>query len=205
MYTFPIFSNFILVDNLEIDNQKLKNFCYELKKADSGRVLTNCGGWQSNLVPSNHPMLDDLLSHIMARVNNTNLILKLRQNISQEITAVWVNINQKHHYNLRHNHGLSYLSGVYYVEADFDTGDIVFNNPNSKIEQTYCYANLYSNGEIISEYNEFNSIEWKIPPKTGKLVIFPGYLDHYVLTNNTNKDRISISFNTAIVDNFITK
>jgi hypothetical protein len=55
--------------------------------------------------------------------------------------------------------------------------------------------------EMISlqqkEFNIWNSTEWFVPSNDNELLLFPSWLVHEVLPNETaTKDRISISFNT---------
>ena len=49
---------------------------------------------------------------------------------------------------------------------------------------------------IASLYENRNDmLECVIEPEVGRLYILPGHLWHYVTGSNSNKDRISISFN----------
>jgi len=196
----PIFSSFILQDTLKVDNEKLKDFCYGVWGKDPGRAVSNAGGWQSNDLPLSDPVWAELFDEILLKMERVTPILGLRKDIRYGITSVWVNINKKNNYNLTHNHGFAFLSGVYYVDADHDTGDISFTNPNPKLEQVYLYANEKVNSHVVDQYNQFNSHTWDIRPETGKLLIFPGYLDHYVHANKTDKNRISVSFNIVLVN-----
>jgi ectoine hydroxylase-related dioxygenase (phytanoyl-CoA dioxygenase family) len=42
----------------------------------------------------------------------------------------------------------------------------------------------------------FNSMEWTVPVEDLDIIIFPSTLFHYVKPNTSNRDRISIAFNT---------
>ena len=44
---------------------------------------------------------------------------------------MWANINPPGGYNRPHIHPNSHFSGVYYIKATKDSGDIVFNDPRS--------------------------------------------------------------------------
>ena len=50
----------------------------------------------------------------------------------------------------------------------------------------------------VDEFNEYNSNMWSIDPNPGDLVIFPSWLAHYTEPNMSNKDRISMSFNSGV-------
>ena len=44
------------------------------------------------------------------------------------------------------------------------------------------------------------SVQNFIEPKEGKICVFPSFLEHEVLTNESNEDRISLSFNFLVID-----
>ena len=48
----------------------------------------------------------------------------------------------------------------------------------------------------IGEYNHFNSAKYMLPLKMGELILFPSNLQHSVPINNSDEERISLSFNT---------
>jgi len=106
------------------------------------------------------------------------------------ITESWANKstpNEQHH---RHNHPNSIVSGVFYVDTDEYTGNIVFN------------TSQYSQIEFqVKESNIYNSKTWSFAPMIGTLILFPSSLEHSVTKNLSKKDRISISFNTFIKGN----
>ena len=49
----------------------------------------------------------------------------------------------------------------------------------------------------FTEYGWYNSSEWTLPAKENYFYIFPSWLQHSVLQNNSVEDRISISINAA--------
>ena len=54
--------------------------------------------------------------------------------------------------------------------------------------------------EEVHKKNEFNLEVAGIEVNEGDLLIFPGYLPHKVKKNESDEDRIVISFNTEIID-----
>jgi ectoine hydroxylase-related dioxygenase (phytanoyl-CoA dioxygenase family) len=50
----------------------------------------------------------------------------------------------------------------------------------------------------MKEANNFTSSVWSYGPVAGDLIIFPAYLSHFVESNMSAEDRISIAFNTAL-------
>ena len=47
---------------------------------------------------------------------------------------------------------------------------------------------------------EFSANIQKIEPKEGNLLLFPSYLWHSVETNNSDEDRVIVSFNVSLSD-----
>jgi uncharacterized protein (TIGR02466 family) len=97
------------------------------------------------------------------------------------IKSCWMTKNVKHSYAHNHSHGDVDLSGVYYVKTTGDDGNIMFENPNKLLAASYCFQHLV------------NRITYK--PEVGKILLFPGWLEHSVITNTTDSERISVSFN----------
>ena len=48
----------------------------------------------------------------------------------------------------------------------------------------------------IKEFNHFNSATFMLPMKKGELILFPSNLQHSVPANQSDEERISLSFNT---------
>ena len=91
----------------------------------------------------------------------------------------WIQDYKNNHYHSRHNHPLSFISGIYWVRA----------NEHASILKIYS-PNPYDSFPI-----EFASSHIDIQPKEGLLVLFPSYLYHEVLVNNSNSVRTTIAFN----------
>ena len=84
-----------------------------------------------------------------------------------------------------HQHASSDLSGVYYYKTNEKDGDIFFEPPLPQLKQSKIFYN--------------HSASWSHTPKEGKLMIFPGWLNHGVRTNTTEFERISLSFNIRLI------
>ena len=119
-----------------------------------------------------------------------------KENIRQQFTNMWVNINEKQHYNEWHIHPFSTLSGTYYIKHDNSPkqGDIIFKHPVG------WYMRLaHWPVELIQTTNEVTSDYVSIIPKSNMLLIFPSWLEHKVGINLENNSRISLSFNSNII------
>jgi uncharacterized protein (TIGR02466 family) len=85
-----------------------------------------------------------------------------------------------------HNHGRARLVCVVYLDANPEQGNIVFENPMELLYTTQPYS---------LNYLQKNKICQEIEVNTGDVIIFPSWLKHYTLPNNTDKDRIILTSN----------
>ena len=178
----------------EIDNERLKHYCLELNHKESGRTVSNAGGWQSEDLNLQDPILTELLNSLWHRINYMKTNLGVKDSVKLTITAMWVNINKKGNFNRPHAHPDSFLSGVYYVDSDpINGGNIVFQSPI--LTHGYHWDKDWFE-ESASETISSSNCQYK--PETTKVIIFPGWVWHYVEPNNSDQDRISISFNTKL-------
>lgn len=185
----PAFFCPLAVDILtNIDNDALKKYAVSLKSQSSGKQKSNKGGWQSEDFSGYVPELNELFVEILKRVNQLHETVGYTTKYSQGMYNAWININSTGHYNDPHTHPKSTFSGVYYIDTQPDSGNIVFMNP-----QAYMIDDT-----DIETHTPFLSARRFYPPENGKLIIFPSWLMHYVERNNNSAERISLSFNTFI-------
>jgi uncharacterized protein (TIGR02466 family) len=191
MQLSPIFSSFLALDVLDVDLNAIEQACYELKRADSGRQFSNDGGYQSNNISldSRSPFAP-LLLKIDAAVNQLHASLMLKKNFGQKIDNAWININNRGGHNIPHVHPRACFSGVFYVRAPADCGELILRNPASSLEHVITE-------DLVGQYNAFTSPVLRIAPEAGKLVIFPSWILHFVRANQADADRISLAFNTV--------
>ena len=186
LFSVPLYS-----EELNLNTNIITKYCLSMKKTLNTSTISNIGGWQSSPLTGEHKPLNTLLISILNAA-------KLYQDTFQYkhplvINTLWININQEKDYNLEHNHPNSVMSGVYYVKAQKNSGDLVLSHPAS-IAMEYDWS-----GRNLKKYNKYNSPMWKIPPIENRLLLFPSWLLHSVRPNlNKNKNRISISFNLCI-------
>ena len=103
------------------------------------------------------------------------------------ITQSWANYTKKGQWHHKHEHPNSFISGVFYVQAQKD------------IDKIYFYKNGYQQIKVPTEsFNLYNSESWWLGVETGQLILFPSHLTHMVQTVQTDETRISISFNTFL-------
>jgi hypothetical protein len=179
-----IFSIPLFRQKFSLDNESIKSFSLFRKQTDSGRVISNVGGWQSNEFNLKKPPKE--LKEVSKCIFDFSLeICKFMGIEPVSGGTAWININENGHFNWSHTHPQSTLSGVYYVKTPNDCGNIEFENPS---------MSLMTNMKVKS-YNVFNSSSLMVPSEEGTLYIFPSWLPHKVHPNLSNEERISISFN----------
>ena len=195
----PFFTSPVMQIQLDLDLEKLTEFAFEMWNKDKkGIQQTNRGGWQSNnITEESHEELKKLKKEINQYLQTYQSKvfqgMVFKGNFIQTFVSMWVNINEKHHYNEWHIHPQSTLSGVYYIKHDGSSegGDILFKHPNSY----YMRLAHWPEG-VIEIPNEVTSEIIDVVPKSNMLLIFPSWLEHKVEANLKNNSRISISFNS---------
>jgi uncharacterized protein (TIGR02466 family) len=186
METIDIFKQPIAIIKLNEDLNELLKYCLSVKQEQEGRKFSNSGGFQSNDIDLNTPNISSLIEKINS---NSNIFLKniflFKHDIS--VDNLWININEHKDYNRLHEHPKSILSGVFYVKALENSGNIMFVNDSN--------IKYYINDNLINDFNNYNSGMWSLPAVENTLYLFPSWLKHYVEPNLSNESRISISFN----------
>jgi uncharacterized protein (TIGR02466 family) len=185
----PIFINFLAVESLRLDNDRIEKFCLEKQKNSPGRTISNGGGWQSGNLDLAAPELAELFTEAGKRLNDVHRAFEFKPSLRQVITEAWININQKGHFNLSHDHAGSLFSAVYYVKGGPDKGALELRTPITP--HTYTISD-----EMVGEYNAFSGNRMVVPPVTGDLLIFPSWLLHHVHMSQSDESRISIAFNS---------
>lgn len=102
------------------------------------------------------------------------------------ITNMWATIYPKGAYVPEHIHNNSLYSGVYYAKADPYCGDLVFKDP-AYISKTM--SSKLNSGFPSSDIVYTQSVE------PGLMVLFPSWLPHSSQPNDSDTDRIIVSFN----------
>jgi len=181
------FPTIIYAKDLQLDNRLFEREVIEWSKKDKGIKRTNMIGWHSTTemhkIPVFKPLVDELFKMQME--------IYKEEILSREpiIGNMWANINPPGGYNRPHIHPNSHFSGVYYIKAPQNSGDIVFNDPRSGAHMIMP--------ERIKDIKPPSHLwrEVRINPLEGRLIMFPSWLWHCVDPNESNDIRISVSFN----------
>jgi len=189
-YKTDIFKQSIYSFKLNLNLEEINNFCLDFEKNNEGRIVSNLGGFQSNNLDFNTPIVNKISSLIL---NNVNYVSKkyFKLNRSLGISNIWFNINRYKDYNFKHTHPKSLLSGVFYSKVPDNSGSIRFFNSES--------AEIFFADVDMMEFTKYNSSSYLLKPEVSFLHIFPSFLNHSVEPNLSNQERISFSFNTMIM------
>lgn len=105
--------------------------------------------------------------------------------VKLRVTQSWCNYTEPGQWHHKHAHPNSFISGVFYPQANRETDKI------------YFYRDGYEQIKLPTEnWNTWNSDSWWLEAEQGGLYIFPSGLTHMVETVKGTQTRISLSFNT---------
>tara|TARA_B100000965_G_C19539694_1_gene734997 strand:- start:610 stop:1218 length:609 start_codon:yes stop_codon:yes gene_type:complete len=181
------------LNNYQDHNKKLLKYIYDLYENDKkGVQRSNVDGWHSRsfkIVDKESPAY----AFFQETKKNVEDVFKVYgwkyDPMKVRLTEMWAIINKKNNLNTIHTHPNNHLSAAYYVKAPENCGKIKFINPNSVAKERF---------PKIDEKTEFNQNSVEINPIEGDLLIFPAYLMHGVNRNQSDEDRVVISFNIDI-------
>ena len=166
-------------------NDELLKYCLSSRKLNEGVIKSNIGGWQSlDISRSDQSILQKFENFI----NNLCIPISMKLNSNLKISNYWININDHGNENDFHIHPKADLSGVYYVKADLNQGDIIFKSPSFDYD-------VFSLDRKFNEFNKFFPRMFGFIPETGKTLFFLPHIPHKVNPNQTFEQRISIAFN----------
>tara|TARA_Y100000310_G_scaffold295854_1_gene327591 strand:+ start:1041 stop:1598 length:558 start_codon:yes stop_codon:yes gene_type:complete len=173
-----IFPSFVCSCIPQIDMMSQLLEAYDIRQAYPSENMSNEGGYHSPIFTKEkffllRDVVEDFTNDLLEQKSLGGKVAKIEY---------WCNINKLYNYNVMHMHGRADLIGIYYIQTSTNSGDfVVMRNDGSQ------YSNLYE--------NRADMLEYIIEPEPGRLYVLPGHLWHYVTASNSQKDRISVSFN----------
>ena len=110
-----------------------------------------------------------------------------KHDVTPYITQSWSNYTEPGQYHHKHAHPNSFISGVFYPQAD------------RSVDKIYFYKSGYERIKVQpATWNHWNSESWWFEVGAGDLILFPSHLEHMVETKVGNETRVSIAFNTFL-------
>jgi len=180
------FPTIVYAKDVNLDNKLFENAVIEWSQKDKGIKRTNMKGWHSQTDMHKIPVFKPLVEELFKMQNE---IFKEEFLDSEPILGnMWANLNPSGGYNRPHIHPNSHFSGVYYIKAPKNSGQIVFNDPRTT-------SHMVMPNRIKATPPPDLWREVRIDPLVGRIIMFPAWLWHCVELNQSNDIRISVSFN----------
>jgi uncharacterized protein (TIGR02466 family) len=141
--------------------------------------------WQTDPYIHTLPDFAELMQVIRGAAKGALRFLQVEYQ-SFEITGCWANINPRGGLNTRHTHPNNFLSGTYYVQVPLEANRIIFDDPRPQAMTVL---------PRVKQYNKFVGNEVSFEIREGRLILFPAWLPHGVPANQSERERVSVSFN----------
>jgi uncharacterized protein (TIGR02466 family) len=182
-------------------NAELRRAILAQEKASPGTQHSNLGGWQSSwdMDRWGGAAAARLLDVARGVINGLTCDRQGRAVTIAWKANIWANVNRAGHGNEFHFHPGSFWSGVYYVEdggigADPSLGgELEFMDPRGAAPAMYA-PNLAWN---VPGGRSMGACE-TIPPRAGRMVLFPAWMLHAVRPYRGSAERISVAFNLSV-------
>lgn len=178
-----------IYDLTDVDLVKIKSDIANINTRDHSLVKDGVSSWNTNFPNSTYLLREkeffSLSNKFKECLDNYCMTVGLPELF---ITNSWHNIMPTNGKTLRHRHENSTVSGAFYVYADAGTCPFLVHSPLRpyKMTQVNNYETAY-NSEIAA-----------IDSCSGRLVLFPSWLEHETAENSSVNERIVISFNTTL-------
>ena len=167
-------------------NQELERDIISWSNRDKGMIRTNIKGWHSDTNMNELPEYAKLVDMLYSAQRT---IYDQEYYESEPFLGnMWANINPPGGMNRAHIHPNSLWSGVYYVKAPQNSGQLKIEDPRSVALMSRPRQKDVPKPDRLWREHHYE-------PKTGRLIMFPSWLNHCVDPNNSNDIRISVSFN----------
>ena len=183
------------IKDFDTFKQDLIDWIYEYKNNDPGiSKISNKRGWQSVskevfTEESFEPFKNKLIPCVTELTNEFRVVRQM------DLVQMWLNVNGSFSYNVSHRHPGCDLAGVLWIKQTPESGRFVFDNMDTG----------YRDAMLLNATDRDYLEEKKMPPEyvpkytDGTMIIFPAGVSHRVEINETEEDRISLSFNIKII------
>jgi len=193
---FPTLFGRMLVKDASKWNALLESRILTRQSTTPSEDYANSGGWHSpaDLLEASGEDIDWLRGVIAEGVNGMVQATMQLPEVSSRRTkpsgafhvVAWANISKLGNYHRMHNHPGSAWSGCYYVRAHSEgqstAGALELYDPRPFTEMTDVPGTPYGQRLLVR-------------PEPGLLVLFPGWMYHFVHPVTSTEPRISIAFN----------
>ena len=156
------------------------------KEDPKGYDRTNINGWHSTTDMNKKKEYDPLMQELFAM--QYEIFKKEFLTLKPVLGNMWANINYPSGYNRPHLHPNSLFSGVYWIKAPENSGNLMLYDPRPGVHTTMPDR---KKGKLPSAV--WREVHYK--PRAGMIIMFPAWLWHEVQPNRSQDIRMSVSFN----------
>lgn len=202
-HAWPLFSSPLFSIETGLKKNELKKLETKLKKektihspinkiSENPKQNSFHTGVEGVLQKEEYETLKDVVIKSIRFINDTYFKYKTNFIISKSWVA-WASSKSS---CTTHRHHNCFLSGVVYIKAKEECGDIEFENFNHRDISV----------EPRHKDTLYNVERFWVTPTPGLLLLFPSNMYHKVHENNSNEDRISVSFDvmpTSFLNKYI--
>ena len=197
---FPTMVFSITCADHEALNTYLLELIYAERERDQNGIersnFRKLGGWHSHNNLHREQAYNPITDRVHLAGQRISRQLGYHPDKHLRIGTMWSIINVPGSSNKAHIHPGSHWSGVYYVHAPENAGDIEFTDPRTP------HVMNRPSFEPKKQRSKENWTKVRFTPKPGKMLIFPSWLYHSVDPNLSTKagkdgERVIISFNMS--------
>jgi uncharacterized protein (TIGR02466 family) len=186
---FPLFSWPLLRNNLENQesaNNSILDFVQnEPLRDNSGNLI------HESIKILDRPELASLKAEILEHINYFVYEVLAYVDVEVELLQSWINVTTPGQYHHIHRHTNSIVSGTYYPFGT-EKAPLVFHNPNVFQFVPNTDPTKQSPVSMISKNCLY------VSPSPSELLLWLSPLVHGVKSNESNNNRVSLSFNVMI-------
>ena len=167
-------------------NAQLERDVISWMNQDKGVIRTNIKGWHSTTNMHERPEFKRLVNALYEAQKK----IYIEEHLESEpvLGNMWANVNPPGGMNRAHQHPNSLWSGVYYIKAEKNSGQLKIDDPRAAASMV---RPKQKSGELSSRLWRETHYE----PVAGRCIMFPSWVMHCVDPNESNDIRISVSFN----------
>ncbi len=201
-----LFDTPVIVDelpNASSINTTLAPLILARREQQPGVTISNIGGWQSehDVTDWGGEAIQHLLNHIAAMATGHCVdIVSPRAARHRWAHDIWANVSPPQASNQMHTHPGAYWSAVYYVDDGSDQhdgsqgGELVLEDPRMPM-----IAMSMPNLRLRSTNGSVHEPQLRMKVRTGRIIMFPAWLNHGVMPHRGPRERISIAINLLAV------
>jgi uncharacterized protein (TIGR02466 family) len=200
-----LFDTMVVVDEVpgaDVVNMALRTTILGQRARSPGVAVSNIGGWQSthDMAQWGGQAATMLLDHLTRLADAHSIDIRSPDAPRHRwVPEMWANVSPPQASNQAHTHPGAYWSAVYYVDdggsgASEVGGDLVLIDPRMPMT-LMTMPNLRMRKPGGTAYEP----QVALRPKNGRIIMFPGWLNHAVTPYRGARERISVAINLMAV------